>query len=473
MNNLVIGQPNPKQLACMKAKTKYVCFGGARGGGKSWVVRAMAKIYALKYKGIKLLIVRRTYPELLNNHINVLIPELLEVAKYNRSEKIFNFENGSTLKFGYCSCDSDLLQYQGAEYDVLFCDEATNLTEFQLKSLTACVRGVNDFPKRVYYTCNPGGEGHQFIKRIFIDRRYNDGEKGEDYTFIQSLVTDNKVLMEAQPDYIAQLEALPPKLREAWLKGNWDIFEGVFFEEFTDNPKGYDTHVDTNVINPFKIPSNWTIYRCFDWGYNKPFACEWAAVSEDNVIYIFAEYYGCTETPNEGVKMPPENVFDEIKRIESEHPFLKGKRIIGVADPAIFNSQTGKSIAETAAERGVYFYAGDNRRIPGWLQMHYRLMPDKNGRSMMYVFKNCKGFIRTIPTLVYDQHKPEDLDTKGEDHIADAVRYLCMSRLIKPAPKKKRENYADNPLFYAFDIPEGELAPPPTKEAKITVKEVF
>ena len=124
------------------------------------------------------------------------------------------------IKFGYCAGDNDLGQYQGAQYDVIFLDEATQLSEWQMKQITACLRGVNAFPKRMYYTCNPGGQGHSYIKRIFIEKKYEAGERPEDYTFIQSLVTDNKALMAAQPDYIHQLEALPEKLRKAWLEGD-------------------------------------------------------------------------------------------------------------------------------------------------------------------------------------------------------------------------------------------------------------
>lgn len=126
---------------------------------------------------------------------------------------MFTFSNGSTISFGYCASDGDLMQYQGAEYDVIFLDEATQLMEEWIKKITACLRGVNDFPKRIYYTCNPGGPSHQYIKRIFIDRHYEAGEDPADYSFIQARVTDNAALMASQPDYIKQLQALPPKLR--------------------------------------------------------------------------------------------------------------------------------------------------------------------------------------------------------------------------------------------------------------------
>lgn len=452
-----IPEPNEKQKLVLSAKAKHIGFGGARGGGKSWVVRAKAKLLAFEYKGIKELIVRRTYPELINNHINILRQELLGAAKYNDKDKVLKFENGSTINFTYCDNDKDLDRLQGQEYDIIFLDEATQLSEYQMKTITACLRGVNNFPKRIYYTCNPGGQGHGYIKRIFIDKAYEAGEIPEDYYFVQSLVTDNKVLMESQPDYIKQLEALPPKIRKAWLEGDWDVYEGQFFEDFVDRPDYYADRTWTHVIDPFEIPEGWKIYRSFDWGYNKPFSCGWWAVDFDGVAYRILELYGCTKVPNEGVKWTPPQVFAEIARIEREHRWLKGKKIIGIADPAIWNAETGKSIADVAAEHSVFFTKGDHERIAGWMQVHYRFAFDDNGFPMMYVFSNCKAFIRTMPLLQYDEHKPEDLDTDGEDHVADEVRYFLMSRPIKPRVAKKPDDFANNPLNIFLDIAKDDI----------------
>ena len=470
MKTLAIDAPSDKQKLFLQARAKHVCFGGARGGGKSWAVRTKAKLLAVKYPGIKIMIVRRSYPELVNNHIRILRGELHDIARYNDKDKVFKFDNGSTIHFQYCAKDADLDRIQGIEVDVVFFDEATQLSEHQMKTFGACVRGVNDFPKRIYYTANPGGQGHQYIKRLFVERRYEDGEDPNDFEFIQSLVTDNKVLMSSQPDYIKQLEILPPKLREAWLYGSWDVYEGQFFEEFTDKPEHYIDRVGTHVIEPFEIPDDWTIYRCFDWGYNKPFACEWGAIDREGTLYIILELYGCTQAPNEGVKWNPDKVFSEIHRIECEHRWLKDKHIIGVADPAIWNAETGESLAERAAKHQVYFSKGDNARLPGWMQVHYRLSFDDNGIPMMYVFKNCKGLIRTLPQLMYDEHKPEDIDTDGEDHIADAIRYLCMSRPIKPRIKADEDGYRQTPMYMYLDIPKEDIVAKP-KRAKFEIIE--
>ena len=445
---LKIPDPNPKQRLFIKDKHKHIAFGGARGGGKSWAVRLKAKILAMEFPGIRMLIVRRTYPELVNNHINVLRKELIGVAKYNDKDKVLKFVNGSTLNFMYCANDADLDRLQVVEYDVIFLDEATQLSEFQMKSITACVRGVNNFPKRVYYTCNPGGQGHSYIKRLFIDRKFREGEDPEDYSFIQSLVTDNTALMQSQPEYIKQLEALPYKLREAWLFGKWDIFEGQFFEDFVIGDKeAQKTRKFTHVIEPFDIPREWNIYRSFDFGYAKPFSCAWWAVDYDGRLYRILELYGCMPNePDTGVKWPPDKIFSEIARIEKEHKWLRDKQIFGVADPAIWDASRGDSIADIADKYRVYFEPGDNKRLPGWMQCHYRLQFDEEGIPMMYVFNNCKGFIRTIPTLMYDENKVEDVNTKMEDHIADEWRYMCMARPIKPIMATEDEPVMFDPL---------------------------
>ena len=443
---LHIDMPSPKQQQFLTAKTKHIGFGGARGGGKSWSVRTKAKLMALNYPGIRQLIVRRTYPELMENHIRDLRSELHGIARYNGTDHALLFANGSLIKFAHCARDADLGGLQGHQYDVVYLDEATQLSEYQMKMITACLRGVNNFPKRMYYTMNPGGQGHAYIKRIFIDRKYLPGEVPEDYTFIQSLPTDNHALMEKNPDYIRQLEALPPKLRAAWLEGRWDIYEGQFFEEFRDNPEGYQTRQYTHVIEPFDIPRGWTVFRSFDWGYNKPFSVGWFAVDYDGVIYHILELYGCTKTPNEGLKWTDDHIFSEVATIERTHPLLAGREITGVADPAIWDASHGVSTAETAAKAGIYFSPGDHARIAGWMQCHYRLAFDENGYSRFYVFNTCKHFIRTIPLLCYDEHKVEDVDTDMEDHAADMWRYGMMTRPIVPIIEQKIETILFDPL---------------------------
>ena len=446
MRTLDLGRAQPKQTLFLKDKHRHIAYGGARGGGKSWAVRTKSKLLAFRYPGIKILIVRKTYKELQNNHIEQLTAELAGFAKYNRSDKMFRFPNGSTISFGYCANEGDLGQYQGAEYDVVFIDEAGQLQESWIRKINLCVRGTNGFPKRTYYTLNPGGPGHAYFKRVFVDRNFNPDEDPDDYFFIQAKVEDNKALMDTQPDYLRELENLPPTLRAAWKDGRWDVYEGQFFEDFRDGPEHYKDRRWTHVIEPFEIPDGWTICRSYDFGYGKPFSCAWWAVDYDGTIYRIMELYGCTRTPNEGVKWTPDKQFEEIHKTEMQHPWLKGKTIIGVADPAIWDASRGESVADTAARYGVFFTPGDNERIAGWMQCHYRLQFDEDGYPRMYVFNTCRAFIRTIPTLIYDEHRAEDLDTKMEDHVADEWRYFCMSRPIKPIRAVKEQRILFDPL---------------------------
>lgn len=471
-----------KQKLFLLDRHKYVAYGGARGGGKSWAVRAKAILLALHWPGIKILIVRRTYPELQENHIQPLIEMLhcydedpeRRIAKYNGQKKHLVFPNGSRILFRYCDTDRDADRFQGTEVDVLFVDEATHQNEAHIDRLKACVRGVNNFPKRIYYTCNPGGPGHSWIKRLFIDREYREGEHPEDYSFIQALVTDNPALMESDPDYIRRLQALPPKLRAAWLNGDWTILEGQFFEEFRETPDvrsalkhGIKATPEelrrerrwTHVIDPFAPPAHWKIYRSFDWGYNKPFSVGWWGVDTDGVVYRILEYYGWTGVANEGLKLDKYKVFEKVYEIERDHPWLKGRQIQGVADPAIWDGQYGESIAETAEKYHIYFEKGDHARIPGWMQMHYRMSFDENGFAMLYVFSTCKAFIRTIPLLEYDKNSPEDLDTSGEDHVADESRYFCMTRPIAPRVQIRKKDRNSDPALMALDLREEDLMP--------------
>jgi hypothetical protein len=391
---------------------------------------------AAKYSGIRILIVRRTYPELTENHIRILRNDLTGIARYNSQEKTLSFTNGSIIKFTYCKNDADLDHIQGHEYDVIFVDEAAQLSEYQLKAIAVCCRGVNSFPKRIYYTCNPGGQGHAYIKRIFIDRNYLPNENPDDYTFIQALVDDNEALMESQPEYVQLLDSLPYKLREAWRHGRWDVFEGQVFGEFVDDPEHYDDHKWSHVINPFPVPATWTIYRSYDHGYAKPFSCGWYAISPGGGMYRIRELYGCTGEADVGVEWDVPQIAYKIREIERDDPNLRGKHIYSIADTAISSTQGGPSIAEQFAECQVYFDKADSKsRLPGKMQCHYRLHMDEMGDAMFHVFNTCKHFIRTIPALIYSETDVEDVDTKMEDHIYDEWRYMCMSRPIEPRIK--------------------------------------
>lgn len=437
MKRLIFSPPNKKQEQFFLDRHKYVAFGGARGGGKSWAVRTKAALMALRYPGIRITVIRRTYPELRANHITPMREMLLGIAVYNESRKELIFENGSAIFFRACARRTDADKLQGTETDVLFIDEATQFEEETYSRIKACVRGVNDFPKRIYLTCNPGGVGHGWIKRLFIDRAYNSGENPGDYSFIKSLVGDNYALLSSDPDYVSKLEALPTKLRRAWLDGDWDIFEGQFFDDFIiGDEQAQKSRRFTHVIEPFEIPEDYIIYRSFDFGYSKPFDCSWWAIDYEGCAYLILQLYGCTGIPNEGVKWDPDRIFTEIHNIERSHRWLQNRQIIGIADPSIWDGSRGEAIIDCADRCLVHFDKGDNSRIAGWMQCHRRLAFDAQGRAKVYFFNTCSHAIRTLPLLQYSPVRPEDLDTDGEDHFADSFRYFCMARPIKP---KSRE----------------------------------
>ena len=420
--------PNPRQREFFLSAARHTAYGGARGGGKSFAMRRKMVLLAMRYQGLRLLLLRRTLQELRENHLLPLQSDLLGFADYKKDERSFLFPNGSRLTLGYCDSDSDVLQYQGAEYDVIGFEEATHFKEEWMLFISTSLRTTKQgFKPRIYYTCNPGGVGHAYIKRLFIDRRFREGENPDDYVFIPARVYDNHALMKADPDYVKRLEALPEHKRRAHLHGDWNVYEGQVFEELRCDPAHFADRLFTHVIEPFTPPATWQLYRSFDFGYAKPFSVGWWAKDGDGRLYRILELYGCApREANVGVRWTPEEIFREIRRIECEHRFLRGRRIEGVADPAIWDASRGESIAETAERFGIYFERGDNRRVAGWMQIHNRLAFDERGVPMLYVFRTCREFLRTLPTLQYSKTYPEDVDSDLEDHIADETRYLCM-----------------------------------------------
>ncbi len=481
-----IWTPQPRQREFLCRWEDEGLYGGAAGGGKSdaMVIEATRQVHIPHYKG---LILRKTYPQLTEliekslNYYTAAFPG----ARYNDSKHTWYFPSGARIVFGSMQHSKDKTNYQGKAYDFIAFDELTHFTFEEYIYLLSRNR-PNGPGTRVYMraTANPGGIGHGWVKERFITATEPNktiwemvpvpDENGEitwrymSRIFVPSSVYDNKILLQNDPMYLTRLASLPEAERKALLLGNWDSYSGQYFTEWRDDPSHYADRRYTHVIEPFAIPSGWKIYRSFDWGYNKPFSCGWWAVDYDGVAYRILELYGCTQTPNTGVRWTSERVFGEIHRIECEHPWLKGKHILGVADPAIFAADGGESIAEVAQRNAVYFQPGDHQRIPGWMQMHHRLAFDENGYPMMYVFKNCKAFIRTVPTLIYDEHKVEDLNTEGEDHVADEARYFCMMRPIAPRRVTLPDDYERDPRKLFLDIPKENITPH-SKRAKMEV----
>ncbi|MEZ4628406.1 MAG: phage terminase large subunit [Eubacteriales bacterium] len=240
-----------------------MAYGGARGGGKSWAIRRKLVLLALHYPRLQILLLRRTLSELTENHVRALQTELSGFVDYNQTQRVFTFPNGSRIKLGYCDNEQDVYRYQGQEYDVVGLEEATQFTESQMQFLTTCNRSVRTDFSRACITHNPGGIGHEWVKRLFIDRRrYRGSEQAEDYVFIPARVTDNPFLMRDK-SYVTILENLPEPLRRAYLDGDWDVLAGQYFGEFSRI---------LHVVEPFAIPKAWRKFRAMDWGYNDPCA---------------------------------------------------------------------------------------------------------------------------------------------------------------------------------------------------------
>ncbi len=449
--------PTPKQAMFHSGTADEILYGGAAGGGKSKACVMEALMLCLEHKGTHAYLFRRSYPELRDTLIAEAqrsIPRLL--GSYSASTHDFSLINGSCLHFRYCSGMNDVTRYQGVEIHWLFIDELTHFEKGVFDYLKTRLRApdyLNIKPK-VRCTTNPGGVGHGWVKAYFIDGKEPFEvhqkhifstvlNKTETRTiqYIPAYATDNPHISQ---DYIFELEQKPDKLKKALLLGLWDAFEGQVFTEWTDDPQGYSTRRFTHVIEPFDIPIHWQRYRSFDFGFSKPFSVGWWASDNDGRLYRYREYYGCTGTPNEGLKISPKEIAENIALIEQQYG---EKDIIGIADPSIFEESRGESIAMQMESCGVYFTKGDNTRIAGKMQVHLRLRFDENGIPMMYVFKNCKHFIRTMPNLVYSTKNSEDINTDCEDHIYDETRYMLMDRpIIKQTPNTNSIKYAYNPL---------------------------
>ena len=476
-----IWSPQPKQAAFL-ARGEYEClYGGAAGGGKSdaLLMEALRQVHIGHYRAI---LFRKTFPQLqeLVDRSQTLYPRAFPRARYNETKHLWLFPSGAKIAFGSMQHPGDRLNYQGRRYDFIGFDELTHFSweeysyMFSRNRPSRAPGSTEQTRCYIRATANPGGVGHGWVKARFIDPappmtpiretvtvRNADGQP-ETFTrsriFVPATVYDNEALLRDDPEYVARLALLPPRERSALLYGDWDSYEGQYFAEFRQHPdaelcrragitpeEAGRQRRFTHVIAPFDLSvgaaRGWKLCRSYDFGYAKPFSCAWWAVDYEGTIYRILELYGCTETPDEGVRWTPEQQFRRIRGIEDTHPWLRGRHIDGVADPAIWDASRGESIAETAAKCGVYFTPGDHKRIPGWMQCRFRLQFDENGYPRMYVFDTCKAFLRTIPQLQFSSADPEDLNTAQEDHAADEWRYFCMTRPVaamKPETASKR-----------------------------------
>jgi hypothetical protein len=443
-----------------------VLYGGAAGGGKSdaLLAEALRQVHIRNYRGI---IFRDTVPQLeaIIDRARNLYKAAYPGARYNANEKVWRFPSGAQIFFGYMQRDDDRFNYQGKSYDFIGLDELTHFSYLQYSYIKSRNRPTGP-GTRVYMrmTCNPDGKGMGWVKERFVTPappmtpiresvkvKTPDGqyvEMSRDRVFIPSTVFDNQILLDNDPEYLATLASLPQAEREALLYGSWESFNGQVFTEWRNDPEHYEDRFWTHVVEPFNIPLDWKIVRGFDFGYAKPFSVGWYAIDHRGKVYRIKEYYGCTGEPNTGLKIDPYEIAKNIHEIETTDEVLKKFRIDGIADPSIWDESRGESIARMM-ERSpnfIHWTPGDNTRIPGKMQFHYRLAFDENGECMFQVFNTCKDFIRTFPMLIYSEKHPEDIETDMEDHIYDECRYVLMDRPIAPRVNVLQKIDYDDPL---------------------------
>jgi hypothetical protein len=447
---------HPRQGDILRSPATEILYGGAAGGGKSFGLRALAILWASAFAGLQVYLFRRISEDLTKNHMEgpkgfraLLAPwvdaGLVEIVE---TEIRFKF-NGSKIFLCHCHEEKDRYKYQGAEIHVLLIDELTHFTEVIYRFLRSRVRmvGMNlpeavkaRFP-RIVCGSNPGNVGHQWVKRTFIDnarpnviRKVSPDEGGKLRQFIPAKLVDNPSLLVDDPTYRDTLKGLgSAALVKAMEDGDWEAIEGAYFDCW-DSAR--------HVIKPFPLPAHWARFRSFDWGSAKPFSVGWwAVVSEDTTteegvtlpkgcLLRYREWYG-KRSDNVGLKLRDAEVAQQILvRQDTEEKFT-----YSVADPAIFKEDGGPSIAENMHNAGVTFRRADNARLAGWAQVRARLIGDNDGNPMIACFDTCMDSKRTIPALMHDDAKPEDVDTDLEDHAADDWRYACMSRpWAKPKP---------------------------------------
>lgn len=436
----VIFKPNPgPQTDFLSASEQEVLYGGAAGGGKSYAMLADPVRYFNNPMSKKLLVRRST--EELRELISVskhLYPQAIPGIKFLEREKTWIAPSGATLWLSYLDRDDDVSRYQGQAFNWIGFDELTQWpTPFAWNYMRSRLRTSKGSGLDLYQraTSNPGGAGHSWVKKTFIDPApYNtsfwatDPNTGETLAwpkghsrggeplfrrkFIPATLFDNPHLAD-DGMYEANLLSLPEHQRRQLLEGDWSVSEGAAFSEFNPN---------LHVIEPFDIPSNWTRFRAADYGYGSNSGVLWfTVVPHTEQIIIYREMYTH--------KVTAVDLADMILEAES------GDKIrYGVLDSSLWHNRgdTGPSLAEQMILRGCRWRPADRSkgsRVAGKNEVHRRLQVDEyTEEPKMVIFDTCRHLIAQLPTLPLDKNNPEDVDTKSEDHLYDALRYGLMSR---------------------------------------------
>lgn len=413
----------PKQLASMHAcyTHAYTLYGGARGGGKSRLLRWAAAERLIDWydrlhiEGIRVMLACETYPDLRDRQITKIkteFPRWLGELKDTKEDGLcfkLKPEWGSGI-IALRNLD-DPSKYQSSEFAGILVDE---LTKIPLETFNI-LRGSRRWPgiKDTFFlgATNPGGIGHGWVKAYWIDGDFPAEMKplAHEFAFIQSLPSDNPYLDET---YWADLNALPPALKKAWVEGDWNVFSGMAFPGWSES---------TMVVDSFDIPAHWVKYRGIDWGNDKPFCCLWVAVDPDTgrrVFYREAYQVGLNDLQQANL----------VKEMTPPDEYI----LTTYADPSMWTAQTAYGVTSTAdvyAGAGIPLAKADNARINGKRKVDRLMMLLPDGKPGMVVTRACPNLIRTIPVLARDKVNPEDVDTKQEDHPYDAARYTLTNFL--------------------------------------------
>lgn len=418
--------PHPKQAVAHALRARRFLYGGAAGGGKSMWLRWHMIQSASPNPNFRALLLRRHRTDLINSQLIDIEQEVPEaIARYMKSQHRLVFPNGSLIQLGHCATEETFQRWLSSQWDMIGLDEASTFTPDMLVKLRSRLR--TRFTERIrpqyVMASNPGGEGHWWLKSRFITKQVRREEDPTydpaDYIFLQAFVTDNDHI---NPEHAEELEALPPQLRAAYRYGDWDVFMGQYFLGLHTSLQGFRF--------PDEMPPGWRSwkkFRSYDWGYDKPACMLWWVVDPAGNPWCYRELYEPGIAVEEFMKIVVELSRDDV---DDDGDFL-----YTVADPSCASkgSEDGPSIIERAAKAGVPMIAGgrgpQHARVKGWDLMRSYINPET--KPLLHVAVNCEHWWRTVPSLVHDDLRPEDIDDEGEDHAADATRYFLMSR---PAP---------------------------------------
>ncbi len=403
----------PLQYRFMTASEDEILFGGAAGGGKSYGQLADALWYALRYPGSRQLLLRRTLPELENSLIRTALamyPGAL--YHYISSKHTGVFANGSLLDFGYCDSERDVYRYQSAEYDVIRFDELTHFTESMYLYLMSRLRGATPYPRQMKSTTNPGGLGHDWVKRRFVEPAPPDTPISDPLgsrRFIPARVQDNRFLMAGDPNYVNRLQRLPEQERRALLEGDWDLCEGRFFSAWDRQQ---------HVCEPFAIPDHWRRFFAMDYGLDM-LAGLFIAEDEQGFFYVYQEVY------ESGLI---------VSRAAEKILAASSGECPNYAPPDLWSRQkdSGRSIADLFRQSGVPLTRVSAARAAGWAVLQEWLLPrpdrDGNLRPRLKIFSTCRNLIRCLPMLQWDSSTLGDCRTEPHEltHAPDALRYFAM-----------------------------------------------